>query len=371
MASWAFVLTDRNFVPQGEILNANDRKVALPLSKLATASFKVRMDNPLADQLMTTQGYLKAYRKTAAAPWALKYMGPLISSEMSGERDKGSISVNSVGAAWVLGKRFAGKSATGTVFSTLTDRAQISKALIDTANAESETHLDTTLNALSAASAVTYTAGPYKPVSECIQELATAYDGFDWFFDPIDNFAAGSVTGTKIASLRAAPVIGSTRSEAVFEWGTGRNNITTFKWQVGRDTQANKVYHNTSNGPDAAGFPTVSALDTASISNWGLLEELANADLLDASMRQNLVNEHVNVRKNPRQVIEFTPHIDPYDAGRLPLYGVDYGVGDTVRARVALGGPSKFDAAVRVYGVTFDINDLGIEQQALSLVQET
>lgn len=372
MAYWAFVLADSNFVPQGEILNASSRKVALPLSKLSTASFQVRMDNPLADQLMTTSGYIKCYRRPYGGEWSLQHFGPIVSSEMSGDRDKGTISVNSVGAGWVLQKRLAGKSSTGVQFTVATDRAQIAKVLIDVTNAENDTHIDTTLYTPSSGSTVTYTAGPYKPVMDCITELATAIDGFDWYFNIIDNFSNGVVTGNKIASFLAAPLLSSgQKPDAAFEWGTGRNNIASFKWQVSRDTQANKVYHNTSNGPDAPGFPTVSALDTDSISNWGLLEDLANADLLDNSMRQNLVNEHVKVRKNPRQVIEFTPHIDPYDSGRLPRYTTEWNVGDEVPARIGFHDVTKFDAFVRVYGVTFDINDLGIEQQTLSLVQET
>ena len=41
-------------------LNAQQRKVAQPLSKLSTASFQIRADNPLADQIMTCQGYIKS-----------------------------------------------------------------------------------------------------------------------------------------------------------------------------------------------------------------------------------------------------------------------------------------------------------------------
>lgn len=371
MASWAFILTDRDYVPQGEILNAQQRKVAQPLSKLSTASFQIRADNPLADQIMTCQGYIKCYRRTVNSTWSLQHFGPIISSELAFDKSAATISVNSVGAGWILQKRLAGKSRTGVQFTIASDRAQIAKTLIDATNAENETGIDTSLSPIAAASTATYTAGPYKSVMDCITELATAFDGFDWYFNIIDNFSNGVVTTPKIASFLAAPLIGSLKPDAVFEWGVGRNNIVSGKYQVSRDTQANKVYHNTSNGPDAPGFPTVSALDSDSITNWKLLEDLANADLLDNTMRQNLVNEHVSVRKNPRKVIEVTPHIDPYDAGRLPLYQIDYNLGDQVRARIAFGGKVKFDATVRVYGVSFDINDLGVEQQSLSLVQET
>lgn len=370
MASWAFILTDRNFVPQGEILNASSRQVALPLSKLSTASFQVRLDNPLVDQLMTTEGYIKCYRRTRTTNWALQHYGPIISAEAAGDKDKGTVTVNSVGAGWILQKRLAGKSKFGAAY-VATDRAIVARALIDQTNSDNETGIDTTIYTPSSGSTVTYTAGPYKPVMDCITELATALDGFDWTFNIIDNFANGMVTGQKIAAFLALPLITNVRPDAVFEWGVGRNNVSTFKWQVSRDTQANKVYHNTANGPDAPGFPTVSALDAQSITDWKLLEDLANADLLDNDMRQNLVNEHVAVRAQPRQVFEFSPHIDPSDAGRLPIYGVEWFLGDQVRARVAFGSKTKFDAMVRCYGVQFDINEFGVEQQTLTLVEES
>lgn len=375
MASWAFIFTDKNFVPQGEVLNASDRQVALPLSKYTTASFKVRLDNPLADDLATVNGYIKAYRRTRTTPWSLRHFGPIISAEEAGDRNGGTIAVNSVGAGWILTKRIAGKSAAGTVFSTATDRALIVKSLIDAANAEvpapdltGETGITTDGGVISAASAVTYAAGPYKAISECMNDLSVAFDGFDWMLDPLENFANGAVTSPKIASFRAAPLIGTDASaSAIFEWGTGRNNIDSYTRAVTRDTQANLVYHIAPSGP---AYPVLSAIDAQSITDYRLLEDLAAADLIDAGMRQNLVNEHVKVRRNPKQIISFTPHIDPNDAGRLPIFGSEFDVGDTVRARVAFNGVVRFDVLVRVYGISFEIDPSGVERQALTLVEE-
>lgn len=375
MASWGFVVTDNQFRPQGELVNAGSRKVALPLDKLPTASFQVRLDNPLADLLVTTNCYLKGYRLVRGLPPQLRYFGPIISAEESADKDKATVAVNSVGAGWVLQKRLVGKSATGTTWTT-TDRARIvadptisPMGMIPQSNNDGETHIDFTTGPYTAASTATYTA-QYKTILDAITDLSVGDTGFDWNIRPLDNYSGGSVTSTKIGRFEAYPLIGSTQPNAVFEWGTGRNNIVAYTRQVDRSTQANKVYHNASAGPDAPGFPTVSAIDGQSISDYGLLEDLAQADLLDQTLRQNLVNEHVRVRRNPRQLISFTPHIDPADAGRLPQFGVEYDVGDTVRARAVYHGRVRFDVATRVWGVTFDINDLGVEQQTLQLAQE-
>jgi hypothetical protein len=206
-------------------------------------------------------------------------------------------------------------------------------------------------------------------ISECLNELALTLDGFDWRIDPIDNFSGGLVTGTKIGTFLASPTFGVARPDAVFEAGTGRNNIVAYTRAITRDTQANKVYHNAQPGPDAPGFPTVTAIDAQSISDYKLLEDLAQADLLDGTLRQRLVDEHVRVRKSPREVITFEPHL-PDQFGRVPQYRTDFTVGDTIRARAKFGSSLRFDAMMRVWGVAFEINDEGSIKTILTLAQE-
>lgn len=364
MADWRFVLADVNFVPVGEILNASERKVAIPLSKFDTLSFRVRLDNPLTDPLMTTAGFIKGYRNGVP-----RFFGPIVSAEEAGDNTGATAAINAVGAGWMFQKRIVGKSAQGTPFTSLTDRAVIAGTLLTTADSEGATGISIDAGN-SAASAVTYLAGPYKTLYDTVTELAAGFDGFDWRVLPIDNYAAGAVTGSKIGLFYARPLIGTPQPEAVFEWGTGRRNIASYTRTVSRDTQANKVYHIASPGPDAPGYPVISAIDPTSISNYGLLEDLAQADLLDAGMRTQLVEEHIRVRSTPRQIIQFTPHIDPGNTGRLPNYGVDYDVGDTVRARIAFEGVTRVDAAVRVWGVTFDIDSNGVERTSTVLAEE-
>lgn len=374
--NWRFVLTDAAYRPVGELLNAYERRVAKPLSKLDTMSFRLRLDNPLASPIMACDGYIKAYRGDR-----LMFYGPVISAEATASDGNPSVAVNAVGAGWFLSKRFAGKSATGTVFGTLTDRAVVVKSLIDTANAEAIVGLPAgsaetgiaTFGPLESASRVLYTAGPYKTIMDIMVELASAYDGFEWRFDPIDNFDEGAVTGNKIANLvtAARPMgFGDFREEAVFEWGVGRNNMKSFKQTVTRDTQANRMYHNVSTGPDSPGYPTLNALNLTSISNYRLLEDLAQVDLTDAGLRQQFVDESVRIRAFPRQIIEFVPHIDPDLSGRVPQYGVDYDVGDLVRARAVFGGRVVFDAWFRLWGMSFEISDMGVETGSMALAEE-
>lgn len=361
---WSLQLTDLAFNPVGEVLNASGRAINVGLGRVDTASFLIRLDNPLVKYLDGDLGYVKAYRNGV-----LMFFGPVISTEEAGERESATLAVNAAGAPWVLAHRLVGKTATGFVQATLRDRALIVKDMIDAANAENETHIATT-GSISAASASSYQASPYKPLSECLTDLAATLDGFDWRFLPVENFAAGVVTGQKIGTFSAAPVLGSTRGEAIFEWGAGRNNTVSYKRARTRDTQANKVYHNIDAGPDQPNAPTVTQSDADSIAKWGLLEDLAQADILDNGLRQRLVDEHVRVRKNPRQTLEFQPHLDDA-SGRIPQYGTDYSVADTVRVRVGYNGVTRYDVLMRVWAANFSIDDMGVETLSLTVSDDT
>jgi len=372
--AWGLVLTDSSYAPLGEILNASDRQIGLMLNGVDTLGFSVRLDNPLADPLLSTNCYVKAYRNSV-----LQFYGPVISAQEAADSNGARISVNAAGAAWILSKRLAGKNATGTVFGSATDRAAIVSSLIATTNIDGETGIQTNA-ANRSGSALTYTAGPYRPIMDILTELASTFDGFDWRFMPIENYSGGVVTGQKISQLNAYPasgggpgVLGTTigvdQDNAVFEWGNNtRGNIVAYNRSVSRDTQANKVYHNVSEGPDAPGYPTFSASDPASISAYRLLEALVETDIHDTALRNSLLNAHIAVRKNPRQIIDFTPANG--NLVNLPQYGVDYSVGDRVRARAQYNTSVRFDAMMRVWSVTFTIDENGTEQATLKLAQE-
>jgi hypothetical protein len=364
--SWGFVLTDLNHIPVGEILNASERSVQIGLNKIDTLSFNMRMDNALASYIASAEGLIKAYRNNV-----LMFHGDIISAQETGNAAGATVAVNAASAGWRLSKRLAGKNAVGQGFTT-TDRAQIVSTLINSADLEGETGISTALiTGPSSFSVVSYTAGPYRAISDILTELSSSYDGFDWQMLPLENYVNGVVTTNKVNSFYAAPVIGTDQVDAVFEFGIGRNNVAGYSRAVNRDGQANEVFHSVSAGPDAPGFPTTYALNVAARDKWGLLEDVAQADITDQSLREKLVSEHVRVRGNPRQVITFEPHIDPGHTGRLPDYGTDYSVGDRVRARASLGRSGvRFDGMFRVWGVNFSIDNNGVEKIALTLSEE-
>lgn len=369
MADWRFEVTDSNYVRVGELLNADERRVTLPLNKVDTASFKLRLDNPLADILMTGGAYVKGYRNNI-----LRFYGPVVSAEESADNTGQTIVVTAASPAWFFAHRWVTTNLPYVTVGT-TDRAQLFSTWVDAREGDDPPTtffgIDTLLQPISAASTISgYRVEPYKLLSDMLNELSNTLDGFDWRVLPVDNSPYGS-WGTAIGSFTAAPVLGSDRSDTVFEYGTGRQNILSYSRSMDRTTQANQVAHVTSSGPTDGTYPPVTQTDLTSAKTFHLMQDLVSGDLTDPALRQALVNEHVAVRSYPRMTVNFVPHYDPSNTGRVPDFGPDYDVGDRVRARAAVNGVMRFDAMFRIWAVSFDIDKNNREQITLTLQDDS
>lgn len=363
-ARWRAVLTNSAYKPLDEVTVAGGITFSSSINKLATASFVVPFTARNFQVMADLEGYIKLYRNTS-----LRFFGPLITSQETAERETQSMAMTAADCGWVLTKRLAGKSMTGTQFTTATNVAAISKSLIDTANTEAETGIKTDTVTLTAGSARTFTAGPYRPVLPCVQELGSALDGFDWRFVPIENWVNGAVSGTKIGYFDAQTLIGVDNKTSVFEYGPNtRSNIMSYSKATTRDGQATRVYLPDQNFSNVTGPAT----NTAAEAIWGVTEDvLSLPDITDATMRTQIVTEHTTVRGYPRRILSLTPHIDPAVAGRVPQPFVDYNVGDTIYAKIVANGSIRFLGAARVYGINVNIEaETGFERVELILEDE-
>lgn len=381
---WRWLYADRNFIPQGELLNLRDRTLSLALSKIDTCSFSMRTDHYLSDALLSLEGFLKVYRNNT-----LLFYGPLVDATETVDEGGGRISFNAASQAWALQYRFPAKTVSGNTFPAGTDRAIIVSNML---SAALETQYDDVTNpwitpddfrrrgstfykgttlpypiSSAATLAAVYKIPTYTSFMTMVTELASGLGGFDWRFMPFDNFVNGAVTDYEIMALWAAPTIGTARPEAIFEFGDGRLNMKSYTRTRSRQTQANVVTHLLSNEPEAN--PPMK-INTTSTSKWGVMEDLAQVgDLTDPTLRQQLVDEHVNIRMEPRHTIVFDPTPD-YGSGRLPRFGVDYNVGDTITARAVSQGKQRFNAQFRVWGIEFTIDESGVETPKLTLSEQ-
>lgn len=360
MLGYNLVLTDRAYTPVAELRNVADLTYFRGLSKLATCSFKVKLNNPQIARLAACDGFIKVFRKGI-----LQFVGPIVTAQESTDREAQSLAVNCADQGWVLAHRIAGKSATGTLWTTVTARHTIAKALIDQANTDGETGVNTGAYTLTSGSSITYKAGPYVNLMTAVTELGAALDGFDWLMRPIDNWVNGALAGSKVAGFQAQTLIGSTRPTVVFEYGPGtRSNVLAYNITTTRDQQADVVYY-------ASSSDVVTGTNATAQTAWGLLEDVVQGEITDATMRQKVVNEHVTVRGTPRTLVSMTPHIDPGALGRVPEPFVEYDVGDTITFRAINQKIVRFSGALRVYGITATVENTGFERIELTLEDDS
>lgn len=360
---YKLVLTNSALTPVGEIKNFGNFTFTRPLNKLATCSFSVRPDNARAQELSEAQRYVKVYRKGT-----LVFVGPIVTAEEVVERATQTITVNCADAGWFLTKRLAGKSATGTLYNTATARHTIAQAIIDAENSASSTRVDTEAYAPhTSGSAITYKVGPYRPILEVVQELANSLNGFDWRIHPFESWSGGALVAGYAGAIQMDTLIGTSRPNAIFEYGIStRSNVLGYTKTRTRDTQATRVYH--PHGTEAARMKE----DGTATDAWDLMEDTISADLTDTAMRDSLLDEHISVRKYPRDLIKMTPHIDPGVTGRLPQPFVDYDIGDTVTFRAVVNKTVRFAGNVRVYSINISVDqETGFERVTLILEDDS
>lgn len=378
---WRWLYADRNFIPQSEILNASDRQISLALAKVDTASFSVRTDNELADAFLSEEGFIKIYRNDVL----LGYMEIVDAQEVVDESG-GKITVNAASPAWKLAKRYMQITYPGISFGAGGDRGEVAAVLINIVNFQYLTGTPATPDEYRlsghtlvlgdnssrniATGQVLTESWPipvFKPYLDTLSELSAGVDGFEWRFMPVENFVGGAWNDDPgIAEIWVELVMGTTQPEAIFEFGDGKQNIKSYNRARSRSTQANSVRHLISNNPEAS---PPRAFDSASASKWGILEDLAQADLTNTAYRQQLVDEHVAVRAEPRHTIVYEPTPD-YGNSRLPVFGTDYDIGDIVTGRAVSLGHERFNAQFRVWGIEFSVDDFGVETPKLTLSEQ-
>ena len=357
---WQLAVCDRAGVLIGDLSDAHSRQFNFGLSTMNSASFTVRADHPLADTLVNGEALVKLYRKEAAATSVLMMVCEIVSVEEVAQDSGATIAVTCAEASYFrLSHRLIGTTSAGWSYGTaaapLGRHSVAINAMLD-ANAAAATGV--TYNGGSTSGGTT-AAGPwyFKPVIEAITDSAFAGDGFDFVFDPLEP-STGNV-----GSLRTAVTIGTSKPEAIFEYGTGKNNVLSYKRQITRDGLCNFAYVSPPGFPDNTADTVTTSSNATSITARGRFEALIPSDLITAAARQSIADLHVTLRKQARQRIEFVPGLS------APQFVTDYSVGDTVTARAEHPANSiRFNVTFRVYGVAITLDDEGAESTALTLI---
>lgn len=375
--SLQFIATDLAGTVIGEVAQADERKLSLPHMRIGTAAFKLSLTDPYTATLVNNDCLIKVYHThpTTGARF-LCFNGPIVAAEESADGTSNSVVFAASDPLWRLTKRLIPGSllragiSYGTAGS-LIDIGLIAHNILDDVNAAnipvgspvgftgiSKGTRTATINGF-------YKCPPLKNAAEAITELHAGVNSFEYSLVPTEpTSVAGNGGWPQIATLNIAPLVGVSRPDAVFEYGTTRANIASYTRQISRDGLMNRGIVNVNGWPDGTAGVLSDRQDSASMTARGLFEDVVpDGGITDISLRNSLADYHLGIRKVPRQVVTFRP---APNATPIPL--VDYFVGDSVRARACVNTTVKFDATFRVWGINIDVNKEGQESVELELV---
>ncbi len=297
------------------------------------------------------------------------FNGPVITAEEQGDRDVQSIMVNAAGPFWRLTKRLIGTSKAGIQFGTAADPVEITaiaKAIVDTVNGATDGYTGIAVTEQTPNTPANMTKiGPMnlRVAGELIAELAASVNAFDYDVVPIEPVFQGFPWPT-IGNMRILPYIGTSKPDAIFEYGSGQANVIGYTRTVGREAIMNKGYITSPGWPDGTARDLVISSDATSITTRGLFEDqLTDGGVADDTVRGAILSEHLYYRARPREIINIT--LAP---NARPWINDDWVVGDSVRVRAVVNSTVRFDAMFRLWGATFAVDKNGNETTTLELV---
>lgn len=365
MASWQLITTDLAGVQVGEVLNATDRQLVLPHMRVPTLQFKVPLWDATADTLLNTDCLVKAYRTDPVDNVRrLVFNGPVVSAEESGEALGQTIAIAAAGPMWRLAHRLVPSTLTKAGFGWgPTDLGAIAHLILDDVNGTSFSGVSKGSRTATGSGQVTYKE--IKNAAQAITELTAGLTSFEYEVAPTEPTNVAGVDGwPQIGLMNIAPTIGTTRNDAVFEYGTNGANVASYNRQISRDGMLTRGVISLNGWPDGTTQDLRIRQDATARTNRGLFEDIVpDNGVIDDALRDALVDFHLSIRKNPRQILTFRP-----STNALPTPFVQYSVGDTVRCRAEVRGTVRFDALFRVWGITISVDSNGNEETELELV---
>jgi hypothetical protein len=360
----------------GELKNPRQMEVSYGLSRMSTfrATFNYGdTDSSLLDDALAS-GPERLIR-LADENGAARFYGHIINVEEVASNGRNTLRISAADPFWKQTKAVA-LGGQGSVGSPLV-RTQLAIASMEKTN--SSCHFNV-LSTVGIGSTYLPVFEQYRKSSDVVQELAAALDGFEWRMAwlekpfgqarVLNGVDAGVPTpqsnGTlAVARMDMAAVIGSTSPVAAFEYGFGKHNVAGYTRRRNSEQMAIRIY---SPYRDVNGNPQqVSSVDSGLFDEYGNLTDVVSSSAITQDIAQKLADEHVRIRKRPRETITFQPTraLD----GRSPTFPTDYNVGDVVTFEAHHQGAARIARVnMRVYGVSVAFDDGGNPTPTLTLM---
>ena len=365
---WEFVWVD----PGGErfpLLCTDERKVSFKVDQPGTSEFVIPLRTDLGRYIATGSGwgYVLIYYKGT-----LRAVHETVSTDVGPATSEG---VPSVGIACTESAfaKAAGGIISASPFTIPSTTMNIGEALGDLALANTSWGIgEAPFNGLNVGSVQPSAFEQGTDFLTLIQAFAFRASGFHFTFAAPSTFTlngANTVVGNlNTWNLSGDPTLYNHR----WEYGTDtRANLAGYSWKrLGGEHLANVVYvpSNGDSEGNAAGVKT--ATDFTSVATYGSRRRWVTADFPDATLRQNLADDHVFYRKAPRRVLSITPAVND-GTGRVPEIFADYLPGAVMPVKIVDDGVTLVSGNVMVYGINVTLDKDGKEMIELETSQDT
>jgi hypothetical protein len=184
--------------------------------------------------------------------------------------------------------------------------------------------------------------------------------GLDFSVDPVNPVAdtyvdalGNTQPGLHLADLNLGTPLGVNRPDAIFEYGfETMRTAKQYRRAIDREMLLTQGYSLPTDF-SATSTDVRESHNDAAIAARGLYEDVVQSNVVNGDLRKALLDEHVAVRKQARQMVTAEP------SAAAPVLGVDYDVGDYCTGRAVMNGKTRLNGQVRVYGYeqTYDEND--------------
>lgn len=362
---WRFLIGDSTGRPISWLtLAARNRTLSYRLGLPARAAFEVPSSDPnvatlhsdglpmLEPQVRTLQAWRREQADDGTPIWRLRFSGWVWQIEDAGDADNAVTRVTAFDPLQVLLSRYTGSALAGdpaTAFANV-DGGSIVRQLVDWTNATVGPTGVTTSGGvveLTPARSVRYER---KSIGQAITELASAFNGFDVWVEPVqsyDDFGVPVYDGN-LCRLHCYARKGVLQEEMVYGWGIAPHNVREARRLIDGQTRATRVI-----GLGAGGITstaeTPAPLVLEALESYG---DVSNQAFLDA-----LVAEELGFRRKARELVTMVPQ-----PGRSPEPFTHLNVGDLFKVYAGPRLRGGFQGVQRCYGFDLAISEEGIEQ---------
>lgn len=386
---WKFVLCDLN----GKAISslqpiATERQLSFPLNRPARCSFTVPSDNVLVNQTYDGDGLplldvgcrtIKAFRKTETSAWVLRFNGIVWDLQDSGDVNAARTRVNCFDSMQMLTRRLV-RAADGKIYKTVHFNGgsitgmrgdQIAKAMVDrTIQYAGPCGISTALGVFSEAPKQTASFDQEYVAPALIKLCDTGL--LDVSFTPLDR------EDGILNAFSAMPRRGFDRFSVVISYAAPGKSAYQYDRTRSMDTFANdiRLWGGNTTGPlthidETYKDAILAGQASASIATYNRYEDAqVLSDVKRPELVEALAEEEFALRQQPRDLLTVLPL-----PGQSPTPFTQYFLGDTIRVVASLGRADQPDgprarssigsistALQRVYGVTVDVDDNGVER---------